>query len=96
MNGARVPVTVIDQLVRELDSAEVQERKAHPLKRRTYQNTGPHHFWHYDGQDVSSYDMGFWHMAPHTVQVDYQLAICGTFQEFTKQIAACYLEAAEE
>ena len=33
-------MTVIDQLVRELDSAEVQETKAHPLKRRTYQNAG--------------------------------------------------------
>ena len=51
MNGMRVPMTVIDQLVRELDSAEVQETKAHPLKRRTYQNAGPNHFWHYDGHD---------------------------------------------
>ena len=52
MNGMRVPMTVIDQLVRELDSAEVQERKAHPLKRRrTYQNAGPDHFCHYDGHD---------------------------------------------
>ena len=51
MNGMRVPTTVIDQLVRELDSVEVQERKAHPLKRKTYQNTGPNHFWHYDGHD---------------------------------------------
>ena len=51
MNGMRVPRIVIEQLTRELDSAEVQERKAHPLKSRTYQNTGPNHFWHYDGYD---------------------------------------------
>ena len=51
MNGMRVPMTVIEQLVKELDSVEVQERKAHPLKRRTYQNSGPDHFWHYDGHD---------------------------------------------
>ena len=51
MNGMRVPMTVIDQLVRELDSVEVHERKAHPLKRKTYQNAGPDHFWHYDGHD---------------------------------------------
>ena len=44
-------MTVIDQLVRELDSAEVQETKAHPLKRRTYQNAGRNHFWPYDGYD---------------------------------------------
>ena len=44
-------MTVIDQLVRELDSAEIQETKAHPLKRRTYQNAGPNHFWHYHGHD---------------------------------------------
>ena len=51
MNGIRVPMTVIDQLVRELDSAEVQGTKAHSLKRKTYQNAGPNHFWHYDGHD---------------------------------------------
>ena len=44
-------MAVIDQLVRELDSVEVQERKAHPLKRRTYQNAGADHFWHCDGHD---------------------------------------------
>ena len=49
MNGMRVLMTVIDQLVRELDSDEVHKRKAHPLKRRTYQNAGPDHLWHYDG-----------------------------------------------
>ena len=42
--------------MRELDSAEVQETKAHPpppppLKRRTYQNADPNHFWHYDVHD---------------------------------------------
>ena len=39
-DGMRIPMTVIDQLVRELDSAEVQERKAHPLKRRIHQKAG--------------------------------------------------------
>ena len=51
MNGMRVPMTVIDQLARQLDSVEVHERKAHPLRRRTYQNAGPDHFWYYDGHD---------------------------------------------
>ena len=45
---------------------------------------------------TSSNHMGFRQMAAWTVGVDYQLAICGTFQEFTKQIASSYLEAAEE
>ena len=47
MNGMRVPRIVTEQLSREFDPAGVQERKAHHLKRRAYQNTGPNHFWHY-------------------------------------------------
>ena len=94
MNGMRVPMSVIDQLVRELDSAEIQETKAHPLKRRTYQNAGPNHFWHYDGHDKFR-PYGFpthgcidgWGRLP--------IGYCGTFQEFTKQIASYYLKAAE-
>ena len=88
-------MTVIDQLVRELDSAEVQERKAHPLKRRIHQNAGPNHFWHYDGHDKFK-PYGFPTHDCIDVGVDQQLAICSTFQEFTKQIASYYLEAAEK
>ena len=51
MNGMRVPRIVIEQLVRELDPGGGQGRKAHRLKRRTYQNAGPNHSWHCDGYD---------------------------------------------
>ena len=49
MNSMGVPRIVIEQLVRELDPAGVQEGKSHHLKRRTYQNAGPNHSWHCNG-----------------------------------------------
>ena len=58
----RVPMTVIDQLVRELDSAEVQETKAHPwreeLIRTLAQITSGTMM-----ATISSDHMGFRHMA---------------------------------
>ena len=49
INDMRVPRMVTELLARDLDPAGVQEEKAHTLKIRTYQNTGPNHVWHHDG-----------------------------------------------
>ena len=51
LDGIRVPRFVVQQLVKELDPDGVRERRAHRMKRRTYQNTGPDDAWHCDGYD---------------------------------------------
>ena len=51
MRGIRVPRNTVANLLRELDPHGVQERTAHRLRRRAYQNPGPNAAWHCDGYD---------------------------------------------
>ena len=51
MRGIRVPRNTVANLLRELDPQGVQERTAHRLRRRAYQNPGPNAAWHCDGYD---------------------------------------------
>ncbi len=51
MRGMRVPRAVVANLLRELDPQGVQDRRAHRLRRRLYQNNGPNAAWHCDGYD---------------------------------------------
>ena len=51
LRGISVPRYIVEQLVRELDPEGVAARRAHRLRRRTYQNLGPNHSWHCDGYD---------------------------------------------
>ena len=75
-----VPMMVNERLARDLDPVGVQERKAHPLKRRNLPEYWPSHFWHYDGYDkfkpygfpIHGY-MDGWSEKNH-------VAICGTFK----------------
>eukprot|EP00794_Sanderia_malayensis_P007626 gene7626-8468_t len=51
MNGIRVPRNIVANLLQRLDPQGVQERRAHRLRRRVYQNPGPNAAWHCDGYD---------------------------------------------
>eukprot|EP00795_Rhopilema_esculentum_P014495 gene14495-5557_t len=55
MKGIRVPRNIVANLLRELDPQGVQERRAHRLKRRAYQNLGPNEAWHCDGNGPDSH-----------------------------------------
>ena len=96
MNGMGVPRIVIEQLVRELDPAGVQEGKAHRLKRRTYQNAGPNHSWHCNGYDKLK-PYGF---LIHSCIDGWRRNIIWLYvtrsNNFPSNVAANYLEAAEE
>ena len=41
IKGTRVPPKIVANLFKELDFQEVQERRAHRLRRRVNQNPGP-------------------------------------------------------
>ena len=49
--GERVPRREVENIVRELDTEGVAERKAHRLRRREYTCAGPNQVWHADGYD---------------------------------------------
>ena len=49
--GIRVPRSVVEEIVRELDPDGVEARKAHRLRRRQYICPGPNKVWHADGYD---------------------------------------------
>ena len=51
MKSTRVPRKIVANLLKELDPQGVQERRAHRLRRRVYQNPGPNGAWHCDGYD---------------------------------------------
>ena len=51
MKSTRVPRKIVAKLLKELDPQGVQERRAHRLRRRVYQNPGPNGAWHCDGYD---------------------------------------------
>lgn len=51
LQGLRVPRTLVQQLLKEIDPHGSSVRKAHRLKRRTYRNMGPTYAWHCDGYD---------------------------------------------
>ena len=51
MDGFRVQRKIVADVLREIDPDGVNERRAHRLKRRTYQNRGPNSAWHCDGYD---------------------------------------------
>ena len=51
MEGTRVPRKIVATLLQEIDPQGVQERRAHRLRRRVYQNRGPNAAWHCDGYD---------------------------------------------
>ena len=49
--GIRVPRSVVEEIVRELDPDGIEARKAHRLRRRQYICPGPNKVWHADGYD---------------------------------------------
>ena len=51
LRGTRIPHTVVQELLRELDPEGTELRKAHRLTRRKYHNPGPNYSWHCDGYD---------------------------------------------
>ena len=51
LQGLRVPRTVVQQLLKEIDPRGSSLRKAHRLRRTTYCNIGPNYAWHCDGYD---------------------------------------------
>ena len=46
-----IPCLIAQQLMQQLDSEGVQERKAYGLRRRQYHSPGPNRVWHADGYD---------------------------------------------
>ena len=82
--------------MRELDLAGAQERKAHRLKRRTYQNAGPNHSWHCDGYDKLK-PYGF---PIHGCIDGWSRKIMWLYvtrsNNFPNNVAAYYLKAVEE
>ena len=49
--GLCLPRAKVETLLKELDSAGVEERRRHRLKRRIYASSGPNQIWHVDGYD---------------------------------------------
>ena len=49
--GIRVPRSLVEEIVRELDPNGVEARKPHKLRRREYICVGPNKVWHADGSD---------------------------------------------
>ena len=87
---------VTDRLARDLDPAGVQERKAHTLKRKNLPEYWPKSLlalrWLRQAQTVWVSDTWL----HRRLEWKNHVAICGMFQEFTKQPTAYYLEAVEE
>lgn len=51
LEGIRVPRSVVQSLLKELDPEGSENRKRHRLRRRRYVNPGPNFAWHIDGYD---------------------------------------------
>ena len=51
LEGIRVPRTIVQDLVKEMDPEGTERRKCHRLKTRAYHNSGPNNSWHIDGYD---------------------------------------------
>ncbi len=51
ISGIVVPRQVVMNLLREIDSNGVEERRARRLRRRIYHNLDPNNTWHCDGYD---------------------------------------------
>lgn len=51
LEGMHVPRLFVQNLLKELDPAAVERRKAHKLSRRVYAAKGPNFVWHCDGYD---------------------------------------------
>ena len=51
MEGLRVPRSVVEELLKEIDPAGTTLRRRHRLRRRQYTNLGPNFAWHIDGYD---------------------------------------------
>ena len=51
LEGIRVPRSVVQSLLKELDPEGSENRRRHRLRRRRYVNPGPNFVWHIDGYD---------------------------------------------
>jgi len=51
IEGMRVPRSIVQSLLKELDPAASENRRGHRLQRRRYVNPGPNFAWHIDGYD---------------------------------------------
>ena len=49
--GLFVPRQEVESLIRTIDSARVEDRKRHRLKRWTYESPRPNYCWQVDGYD---------------------------------------------
>ena len=96
MQGTIVPRRAVEKVLREIDATGVQQRRAHRLRRRTYQNEGANSVWHCDGYDKLK-PYGF---AIHGCIDGWSRRILWLFvtrsNNFPSNIAAYYLEAVEE
>ncbi len=51
LNGVRIPRSVVQALLKEIDPEGTALRQRHRLRRRQYVNPGPNFSWHIDGYD---------------------------------------------
>lgn len=51
MEGLRIPRSVVQALLKEIDPEGATLRRRRRLRRREYQNPGPNYAWHIDGYD---------------------------------------------
>ena len=51
LEGIRVPRSIVQSILKELDPVGSENRRRHRLQRRRYVNPGPNFAWHVDGYD---------------------------------------------
>ena len=93
LQGMRVPRSIVQQIVHEVDPEGIDVRRSRRLRRRVYWNIGPNYAWHCDGYDKLK-PYGF---PVHGCIDGYSRKILWLYvtksNNFPSNIAAYYLEA---